>query len=767
MSEEKAHIDQYSSSVSKAVRPAAFTVAAVGFVVGVAMLGTASADAAVGRRGCPDLKGAAASAFDENKLCRNVGQQMGETGSVDWGRALKESARQPTSTSPAGPAQDHTANDPAQHLPRADSVRQVDSSLRKARAKRAHPLPDAFGVSRRAGDERWPDGYKLSHGKRHKAVVPPSAEHTKKQPPSRSSARPSETVPVSPGTESGLPPSAAPRSQRPNAEPIRPFPAGMLESPSQLIGGVVDVAFLLLLGAWALTTRVNLALAGTVVPRRRPQGRRAPRVHHVSTPSVPIPMASEEPRHRPVTVTLGSKSGASIEIDLTRTRGLHLMGSGAVDAERALLAQLVAKAHDGRWRVITGREDLNRLFGNEIASRIEGIAGLYVATSAKDALNQLGAELVQRSRSEGEEPGDREKAVPLVCFLDPGEHLERLKADLGLGASRAVGAVVLGDWPHGTTVVIGSDGVTTDAAGLACDGLVGVHMHLLTEADAAKRLASVVPARQQDPSASKATPDPKDEAAPGPRAMVRGSAIGLIRLMGRYEVSGPAGTSGVQATDMRALLGLLAENRMTLVTQAVVEDKLWDGIPPSRHRFKVLMKATRGKMCEALGLPSSQGTAVIGNTGGYGYAINSELFTCDVWQLRDLLSKAASAADAEKAALLGAAVDLYIGPYLPDLPYTWAHHDARNLVRDVVQALSQLAALAETPDRGVTYLERATGIDPGAEHLYRARMQLYAGLGQLTAVHNCYDQLVEVLRERGRKPELQTAQLYRRLTDTN
>lgn len=480
-----------------------------------------------------------------------------------------------------------------------------------------------------------------------------------------------------------------------------------------------------------------------------------------------MPPLSPKPTHQPVMATLGTKDGAPVAIDLTRTRGLRLVGHGARDAERALLAQMLVKAGRGDCRVIATREDLHRLLGTEIASRIGGVAGLYVAASAEDALNQLGAELVQRSRDMGEDRTSRERTpVPLVCFLDPGEHRERLKADLGLGASRAVGAVVLGDWPHGTTLTIG-DCVVADAAGLSCDGLVGLEVDRLQEADVADRLAAIIPATSEQPTVAQQPPDPQDATVPGPRAVIPSGPPGLIRLIGRYEVSGPAGACGVQAPDMRALLALLAENRTTLVPQAVIEDKLWDGEPPSRHRFKVLVKTTRGKLCDALGLPSSQGTAVIRNTGGYGYAINPELFTCDVWQLRDLLAKAAALADAEKTATLEAAVDLYAGPYLPDLPYGWAHHDARNLVRDVVQALSQLAALADTPERGVTYLERATGIDPAAEHLYRARMHAYADLGQLTAVHNCYDQLVEVLRERSRRPEAQTTQLYRRLTDPN
>ncbi|WP_158088829.1 AfsR/SARP family transcriptional regulator [Thermoactinospora rubra] len=465
---------------------------------------------------------------------------------------------------------------------------------------------------------------------------------------------------------------------------------------------------------------------------------------------------------------MGAKDGTPVAIDLTRTRGLRLLGHGAQAAERALLAQLLVKAGRGDCRVIATQENLHRLLGTEIASRIGGIAGLYVAASAEDALNQLGAELVQRSREVDEDRTSRERTLmPLVCFLDPGEHRERLKADLGLGASRAVGAVVLGDWPHGTTLTINSDGVVADAVGLSCDGLMNLQVDRLQEADVADRLAAIIPATSKQPTAAEKLPDRQDATVPGPRPVVPSGPPGLIRLIGRYEVSGPAGACGVQAADMRALLALLAENRTTLVTQAVIEDKLWDGEPPSRHRFKVLVKATRGKLCDALGLPSSQGTAVIRNTGGYGYAINPELFTCDVWQLRDLLTKAAALADADKAAALEAAVDLYVGPYLPDLPYGWAHHDARNLVRDVVQALSQLATLADTRERGVAYLERATGIDPAAEHLYRARMHAYTDLGQLTAIHNCYDQLVEVLKERGRRPEAQTVQLYRRLTDPN
>ncbi|WP_336213606.1 BTAD domain-containing putative transcriptional regulator [Nonomuraea sp. LPB2021202275-12-8] len=241
---------------------------------------------------------------------------------------------------------------------------------------------------------------------------------------------------------------------------------------------------------------------------------------------------------------------------------------------------------------------------------------------------------------------------------------------------------------------------------------------------------------------------------------------GTIHLIGQCAIEGPNRTAGGWGTDTWALLGLLAEHRSSLLSKALAGDKLWPEAGAQGDRFAGLLKATRAKMCDALGMPGNYGRVVIQFKGGTGYRINPDLYGCDVWQIRDLLAAAAVATGPEKTAALTTAVNLYTGTYLPGVPHPWAWETADSLNRGIVQALAQLADLENQPELEIGYLERATELDGVAEHLYRRRMEVYARLGRPQALHYCYDELREQLRARGRKPSSKTEQLYRVIADS-
>ncbi|MFB4317621.1 BTAD domain-containing putative transcriptional regulator [Actinomadura sp. 21ATH] len=239
---------------------------------------------------------------------------------------------------------------------------------------------------------------------------------------------------------------------------------------------------------------------------------------------------------------------------------------------------------------------------------------------------------------------------------------------------------------------------------------------------------------------------------------------GRVRLMGAHLIEGPNGLAHARSEDLRALYGLLAENRRTLVTRTHAQDRLWPGVQLSPDRFPNLLKDARARLCEALGRATGDGKYVLQNIATNGYRLNPGLFTCDVWEFRDLLGEASMAGPGEKEAKLAAAVELYTGPYLAELPHPWAQAASRGVAKEVVRALSQLAAAEPDRERALAHLERATGIEKTAEHLYRSRMQLYAELGRTTDVHHCFDELSEVLKARSAKPDRQTIGLYRQLS---
>ncbi|MBO2454199.1 bacterial transcriptional activator domain-containing protein [Actinomadura barringtoniae] len=462
-----------------------------------------------------------------------------------------------------------------------------------------------------------------------------------------------------------------------------------------------------------------------------------------------------------------------MELDLSQAGGLRVVGAGGEQFQRVVIADLLSEAIRGRRRVVTTRAALTAVFGAGLGEQIAdaGVGNLHLAATANGVLDFIGGEVVgQVGRCQdtkldatGEAPGPPAE-TPLVGVLDAAVEPARAVYELQRGAEFGVGAVVLGDWPHGTTLAIDGSGLISDAIGQGAHGLTGTQVTLLDEG----RARQVLQAAGIATSTLATPPDGMTTAMP-PRAVVTDlqAPPGLVRLIGRVAVEGPGGQFGVhKSPDMQALLALLARNRTTLLTENTIVEMLWDGAAPSPNRFKTVLKTTRTKLCGALGVPHNQGITVIGNTGGNGYSLVQKAFTCDVWQLRDLLALAAASSD-QKAAALNAAVDLYTGPYLPNVPHDWARSDARDLNRDIVQALTQLADMATTPDETLLHLDRAAGLDPAAEHLCRQRMSILADLGRITAVHNTYERLTETLRDRRRLPDRRTADLYRRLTSNS
>ncbi|MFC9973870.1 BTAD domain-containing putative transcriptional regulator [Spirillospora sp. NPDC127200] len=530
----------------------------------------------------------------------------------------------------------------------------------------------------------------------------------------------------------------------------------LLESLPAQVGVIGSVGLAAALMAWRLTRQAGFAAIGGTALRRCLQ------LFHHSSGSVPgreraSTATVQEPALEAAVVALGLRQGRPVMVDLAATGGLRLVGAGAEEAERALLVELITAAQAGRMQVITARADLEWLLGHQHLAVVGGINGLHVADNIAEALEHLAAQIIERTRltEDGVLPAvatDSKRSTPLVCLLAPGRHTEQLHADLRLGNALGVGAVLLGDWPHGTTLAVDGGGLVLDGTGPAATHLIGTQLARWDQGAALARIAGLNP-----PSPAPATmPTTKPDLATVP---------GTVRLLGNCRLDGPGGPVTFRKNDAWALLALLVEHREQLVTRAVIEDKLWPGEDISDAKFNSLLRDTRARLCEALGRPSRQGRLMIRYIAPHGYQLNRELFTCDVWQLRDWASRTVTTGDPSETAGLAALVDLYTGPYLPDhgaLP--WAQNTARGITRIVVDALTRLASGENEPTRALVHLERACEIEPTAEHLYRQRMQHYTALGRVTAVHHCYDQLTEELAKAGHQPDARTKQLYRRLT---
>lgn len=246
---------------------------------------------------------------------------------------------------------------------------------------------------------------------------------------------------------------------------------------------------------------------------------------------------------------------------------------------------------------------------------------------------------------------------------------------------------------------------------------------------------------------------------------VREEPRGEVRLLGQCSIKGPGGmVLGEASRDVWALLGLLAEHRDAHLHRETVYAKLWPDVDPADDRdiFWKPMREARARLVQALGVQAPAGTHVIQKLGRSSYRVNPGFFTFDVWRLRDALTLARTVSDTERRGALTRAVECHTGTFLPGCDHMFARNAATALDREVVDALTQLANLSK-PELAAGYLERATHIEPAAEHLYRQRMEVYAGLQRTSAIHHCFQELGQVLEELGLPYSRKTVEVYRRL----
>ncbi|MCP2342948.1 AfsR/SARP family transcriptional regulator [Actinomadura rupiterrae] len=692
--------------------------------------------------------------FQQDKLCRSLSAEISKSAvsgrEPNLGRALSSSVR----------------GGQAAHVRRAAPVRHATRPVNKTVDKIVHDTREQIihDVKQHRPPQPWKAGGPLVPEKNIllglKGVIPNDLDSP--QPTSRPPARATPTA-VAPGSDARSEKRSRVSSRRARrGGPLEAITTGVTSAlPNAGLVGGASIAGMLL--AWGLARPMTSFASGRgPVLRRRACARSAPTAADSPAQEQPAPNESDVKAGPLLAVPLGERDGQSISLDLAAAGGLRLLGPGAADAERGVLMTLLEAAHRGELEVVTTRADLLMLIGRDGTAGADGLHGVTVCETTDEALELLGAEIVDRTRhredvglglseaSGSEGPG----GGGMVLVLSPGALAELLNAELRLGGDLGIGALVVGDWPHGTTVNLDAHGLALNGGSSGIADLVGTRLKQVTQAEARDQIVALNPPRDAQ------------EAVNCPPPSEGGAVPGTVRLMGQCRLDGPGGEVSFRKPDAWGLLALLAEHREQLLTRPVIEDKLWNGARVSDAKLNSLLRDTRARLCEALGYPSAQGRMVIRNVSGNGYQLNAELFTCDVWCLRDQAAKAAALAGPAKKAALSAVVAHFAGRYMPGhSDYPWVVTTARVLAQTVVHALNQLAELEDSAERAVAHLERACDIDPLAEHLHRQRMRYYAMLRRRWAIEHSYQELTRELGAVGQKPDAQTTQLYRRLTN--
>jgi len=151
------------------------------------------------------------------------------------------------------------------------------------------------------------------------------------------------------------------------------------------------------------------------------------------------------------------------------------------------------------------------------------------------------------------------------------------------------------------------------------------------------------------------------------------------------------------------------------------------------------------------------------------YTLNPEVkLWVDVWEFERLLRDVSlSSTIEEKEKSLERADNLYRGPLLSDLYYTWVEDYRNALKRIFVEVLGELArsyARKEDYEKSVSYCVRALKIDRLNEDIHRLLLRNYISLGQKAKALKHYEDLREMLhKELNCEPSTKTKALIKSL----
>jgi hypothetical protein len=209
--------------------------------------------------------------------------------------------------------------------------------------------------------------------------------------------------------------------------------------------------------------------------------------------------------------------------------GVGLVGDGAHAATRAaLISNLAAgspREPDRRGEVVIDATTLATLIGPDAAALGPWLR-LHVADDADQALSILDSRLVHRTRilDSLRERATHEESLPpvlLICQIPPDGARTPTRVSFALGNDLDVSALLLGAWPHGSTISVTTDGYTSVVDGLAVEA-VGDRVAVLDTAETVATLNALRVAHTGEPPNSvvrppivaPGSPAPADEAAP-------------------------------------------------------------------------------------------------------------------------------------------------------------------------------------------------------------------------------------------------------------
>jgi DNA-binding SARP family transcriptional activator len=445
----------------------------------------------------------------------------------------------------------------------------------------------------------------------------------------------------------------------------------------------------------------------------------------------------------PYGTALGCRVGGTPVILELAGASLGLTGPTAANAARYLIVDLLRQASNFRAEVVLCKVLAKALLSQEMPT----IPGLVITDSTDSAIEHFEQTHFGRSRMLMEREATD---IETLRTRDPGEPLpnlllvtgladdvyERVGAALTSGKSTGVGAVILGDWPGGTTCQLDDDHQVIQAKGPLDEELFATELFHLTAEEAAAHLRTLLPPSDPPPTAEAPTTLPESQALEDQPEDADDVRQELIRL----NLIGPP-TALVRDREEPLQLSWMQLSTfayLALHPKGVTRDQLTAALWPDetgkdvhntlRHLRTALVTATGYTSPDARKAPFINASTTKNSAV---YRIDANLVGVDLWDYQAALNEAKTTQDAHtRITALSRAAALCNGELAPGLDAEWLEDRRYPLIRSQADVLSQLAEhLTDTdPEQALDALERARVLDPDADDVYFRIMRLQVRL---------------------------------------
>jgi len=567
---------------------------------------------------------------------------------------------------------------------------------------------------------------------------------------------------------------------------------------------------------WTLAAAIAAAAAMVWLQRRRryrPSPDDLSDDEQIVALSAPVVAVQQQLHRRGPQPTTAETAAPQAVPPLLPPGGVGLVGDGARGAARALIISALSAGRpedpDQQAEVITDHATLTELFGQH-ASAITPWRRLHVARDLEHALAMLDSRLLHRARVLDEhsltdldrlrQRAPDEEALPPVLFVGQAASAAatmRARITFGLSDGLDTSAVLLGAWPYGSTITVTPDGHTATVEGppveaidervavldteaattflaTLCEAHTGEPPNPVFRAPAAPRPSAPAsePAAMPPPTSDPATKFDADAAepsdlslgAPPPAVGGKPGVKASLRVLGAPVVEDlilPGRDLRGRAAELGVFLACHPDGADTeTIAEYLVPDV-------RRRQAKQLVHTNASNLRHVLGRAAGPVTAgyVLKRGASARYRLDPTTVRVDLWQLRDLLTRAQLASAPARTDLLREACDLYTAPLADGCDYEWVEPHREKARQWGTEAHLRLAddLIESDPQAASDLLDKAIGLDRYNEQLYRKAMHARHALRDADGIRTLLRALTKALADLDAEPAETTVELATKL----